>query len=77
MGEGGMGRVFLGESPGGRKVAIKVVHPHYASDPEFRRRFAREVATARQVGGFHTAGVVRAEILATAWDLVREQGLGG
>ena len=55
LGEGGMGRVFLGESPGGRKVAIKVVHPHYASDPEFRRRFAREVATARQVGGFHTA----------------------
>ena len=46
-----MGRVFLGESPSGRKVAIKVVHPHYASDPEFRRRFAREVAIARQVGG--------------------------
>jgi serine/threonine protein kinase len=61
LGEGGMGRVFLGESPGGRKVAIKVVHPHYASDPEFRRRFAREVATARQVGGFHTAGVVGAD----------------
>jgi hypothetical protein len=61
LGEGGMGRVFLGESPGGRKVAIKVVHPHYASDPEFRRRFAREVASARQVGGFHTAGVVGAD----------------
>src|SRR5580658_4791900 len=61
LGEGGMGRVFLGESPGGRKVAIKVVHPHYANDPEFRRRFAREVATARQVGGFHTASVVGAD----------------
>jgi serine/threonine protein kinase len=36
LGEGGMGRVFLGESRGGRKVAIKVVHPHYAGDPEFR-----------------------------------------
>jgi len=58
LGEGGMGRVFLGESPGGRKVAIKVVHPHYAGDPEFRRRFAREMAAARQVGGFHTAAVV-------------------
>jgi hypothetical protein len=56
-----MGRVFLGESRGGRKVAIKVVHPHYANDPEFRRRFAREVAAARQVGGFHTAGVVGAD----------------
>src|SRR5580693_4135842 len=61
LGEGGMGLVFLGESPGGRKVAIKVVHPHYANDPEFRRRFAREVAAARQVGGFHTAAVVGAD----------------
>ena len=61
LGEGGMGRVFLGESRGGRKVAIKVVHPHYANDPEFRRRFAREVAAARQVGGFHTAAVVGAD----------------
>src|ERR1700728_4517215 len=61
LGEGGMGRVFLGESPGGRKGAINGVHPHYASDPEFRRRFAREVAAARQVGGFHTAAVVGAD----------------
>ncbi len=61
LGEGGMGRVYLGQSPGGRKVAIKVVHPHYACDPEFRRRFAREVAAARQVGGFHTAAVVGAD----------------
>jgi serine/threonine protein kinase len=61
LGEGGMGRVFLGESPGGRKVAVKVVHPHYASDPGFRGRFTREVAAARQVGGFHTAGVVGAD----------------
>jgi WD40 repeat protein/serine/threonine protein kinase len=61
LGEGGMGRVYLGESPGGRKVAIKVVHPHFAGDPEFRRRFAREVDAARQVGGFHTAAVVGAD----------------
>ena len=56
-----MGRVYLGESPGGRKVAIKVVHPHYAADPQFRRRFAREVAAARLVGGFHAAQVVDAD----------------
>ena len=61
LAEGGMGRVFPGQSPSGRKVAIKVVHPHYANDPEFRRRFAREVATARQAGGFHTAAVVGAD----------------
>jgi len=56
-----MGRVFLGASPGGRKVAVKIVHPHYAEDPEFRRRFSREVAAARQVGGFHAALVVDAD----------------
>ena len=56
-----MGLVYLGTSPGGRKVAIKVVHPHYASDPKFRSRFAREVAAARQVGGFHTAAVMGAD----------------
>jgi serine/threonine protein kinase len=61
LGEGGMGRVYLGTSPGGRKVAIKVVLPHDAGDPEFRRRFAREVDAARRVGGFHTAAVVDAD----------------
>jgi serine/threonine protein kinase len=61
LGEGGMGRVFLGTSPGGRKVAIKVMQSYHANDPEFRRRFAREVAAARQVGGFHTAAVVGAD----------------
>jgi WD40 repeat protein len=61
LGEGGMGQVLLGVSPGGRKVAIKVMRPRYANDPEFRHRFAREVAAARQVGGFHTAAVVDAD----------------
>lgn len=61
LGEGGMGQVFLGASPGGRKVAVKVMHSAYTADPEFRRRFAREVAAARRVGGFHTALVVDAD----------------
>ena len=56
-----MGRVFLGASPGGRRVAVKIVHPRYADDPEFRQRFAREVAAARRVGGFHAALVVDAD----------------
>jgi eukaryotic-like serine/threonine-protein kinase len=50
-----MGQVFLGASPGGRKVAVKLIRPEYAGDVEFRRRFAREIEAARQVGGFHTA----------------------
>ncbi|WP_433476298.1 WD40 repeat domain-containing serine/threonine protein kinase [Spirillospora sp. CA-142024] len=61
LGAGGMGEVFLGVSPGGRKVAVKVVRAQYAADPEFRRRFAREIEAARKVGGFHTAQVVDAD----------------
>jgi serine/threonine protein kinase len=56
-----MGQVFLGSSPGGRKVAVKIIRPEYAGHPQFRHRFAREVAAARQVGGFHTAQVVDAD----------------
>src|SRR5580704_14066275 len=61
LGEGGMGQVFLGLSPGGRQVAVKVIHPAYASGKQFRERFAREIEAARRVGGFHTASVVDAD----------------
>jgi WD40 repeat protein len=58
---GGMGIVYLGESPSGRRVAVKLIHPDLATDPEFRVRFRREVEAARLVGGFHTAAVVDAD----------------
>ncbi|WP_283133883.1 PQQ-binding-like beta-propeller repeat protein [Rhizohabitans arisaemae] len=61
LGSGGMGRVYLGRSRGGRAVAVKVVRAELADDAEFRLRFAREVALARTVGGFFTAGVVDAD----------------
>ncbi|MER8044428.1 protein kinase [Streptomyces sp. NPDC094032] len=61
LGQGGMGVVYLGRSRSGRAVAVKVVRPELSTDPEFLRRFAREVAAARQVGGFHTAPVVDAD----------------
>ncbi|KIF01981.1 serine/threonine protein kinase, partial [Streptomyces sp. RSD-27] len=61
LGAGGMGRVYLGRSAGGRTVAVKVVHPHFASDAEFRTRFRREVEAARRVGGEWTAPVLDAD----------------
>jgi len=61
LGDGGMGQVFLGVSPGGRPVAVKLIRPEFTADLEFRRRFAREVDAARKVGGFHTAPVVDAD----------------
>lgn len=60
LGAGGMGRVFLGYSPGGRPVAVKVVHPELARDPEFMQRFRREVAAAQAVSDAYTAAVVGA-----------------
>jgi Protein kinase domain len=60
LGAGGMGRVFLGYSPGGRAVAVKIVHPELARDPEFMARFRREVAAAEAVSGAYTAPVVGA-----------------
>ena len=73
LGSGGMGRVFLGLSAGGRPVAVKVVRPELAADQEFRVRFGREVAAARRVSGLFTALVVDADVdgpvpwLATAY----------
>ncbi|MDI3422469.1 serine/threonine-protein kinase [Streptomyces luteolus] len=61
LGAGGMGRVYLGRSSGGRTVAVKVVHPHFALDEEFRARFRREVDAARRVGGAWTAPVLDAD----------------
>ncbi|MEU1277880.1 serine/threonine-protein kinase [Streptomyces sp. NPDC005805] len=61
LGSGGMGRVYLGRSAGGRTVAVKAVHPHFALDDEFRARFRREVAAARRVGGEWTAPVLDAD----------------
>ena len=58
LGAGGMGRVYLGLSPAGRAVAIKVVNPDLAGDAEFLHRFAQEVAAARAVSGIYTAPVV-------------------
>jgi hypothetical protein len=58
LGAGGMGQVYLGFSPAGRAVAIKVVHPQLARDQEFLQRFGREVAAARAVSGMYTAPVV-------------------
>jgi serine/threonine kinase PknH len=58
LGAGGMGRVYLGLSPAGRAVAIKIVNPDLAGDAEFLQRFAQEVAAARAVSGIYTAPVV-------------------
>src|SRR6266536_3530690 len=87
LGAGGMGRVYLGLSPGGRAVAVKVIRADLAQDAGFRARFRREVGVARRVSGLFTAPVIDADVespvpwLATAYvrgpslaDAVSEHG---
>jgi len=87
LGTGGMGRVYLGLSPGGRPAAVKVIRADLAQDPEFRARFRREINVARKVSGLYTAPVIDADVdgevpwLATAYvagpslaDAVRDHG---
>ncbi|MEV7283857.1 serine/threonine-protein kinase [Streptomyces sp. NPDC093252] len=61
LGEGGMGKVYLGSSRSGRRVAVKVIRPDVAADTEFRTRFRREIEAARRVGGAWTAPVIDAD----------------
>ncbi|MET9649569.1 serine/threonine-protein kinase [Streptomyces sp. NPDC006460] len=61
LGSGGMGRVYLARSEGGRTVAVKVVHEEHASDQRFRARFRREVEAVRKVGEHFTAPVLDAD----------------
>ncbi|MFF3014594.1 serine/threonine-protein kinase [Streptomyces sp. NPDC057939] len=73
LGAGGMGVVYLAYTPGGRPIALKAVRREFAADPEFRERFAQEVAGARRIHGLFTAQVVdsgeddRTPWLATAY----------
>lgn len=68
LGAGGMGRVYLARSEGGRTVAVKAVHDGFAQNKEFRLRFAQEVAAARKIGGAWTAPVLEADTdCATPW----------
>ncbi|MGI5164422.1 serine/threonine-protein kinase [Spirillospora sp. CA-253888] len=62
LGRGGMGTVFLGEDPEGRKVAVKVINADLSEDAAFQERFRREVTAARQVRRFCTAAVLDARL---------------
>ncbi|WP_371617632.1 serine/threonine-protein kinase [Streptomyces sp. NBC_00454] len=58
LGAGGMGKVYLSYTPGGRPIAIKVIRSEFGEDPEFRRRFQQEVRAAERVQGLYTAPVI-------------------
>src|ERR1700691_5195822 len=66
IGEGGMGVVYLGADLDRRPVAIKVLGPAVASDPNARQRLAREVETMRRVRNRFVADVLDAELTGPA-----------
>ncbi|MBL7499621.1 protein kinase [Frankia sp. CNm7] len=61
LGGGGMGVVYLADGPFGR-VAVKLIREELADDPDFRRRFQREVQACFRVGGTRTARLVDFEL---------------
>ncbi|MDO5727097.1 MAG: protein kinase [Bowdeniella nasicola] len=62
IGRGGMGTVRRAIDADGNAVAVKILHPAIAADPQARARLAREVATLRRVRGEGVARVVDAEV---------------
>ncbi|MFH8527924.1 serine/threonine-protein kinase [Streptomyces tendae] len=63
IGSGGMGRVYLGESPAGQQVAVKVIKASVL-DTETRSRFVLEVENLRKVFGPRVAAFAGADPLA-------------
>jgi len=61
LGAGGMGVVYLGLAEDGTPVAVKLLRPELADDPEFRTRFTREVSNLDRVMGVCTVRVIEAD----------------
>ncbi|HZB33805.1 MAG TPA: serine/threonine-protein kinase [Streptosporangiaceae bacterium] len=72
LGEGGQGVVYLGRTPGGRSVAIKVLHTWLGEDLSARRRFAQELKAAQKVDPFCTAQIIDADVGAELCYIVSE-----
>ncbi len=70
LGHGGMATVYLGRVTGSagfeKLVAIKVIHPHLAAEPEFVEMFLEEARIAAKIQSPHVAGIL---------DLGQDEGL--
>ena len=60
IGHGGMGQVYLGESPGGEPAAVKIIKPSVV-DSETRLRFAQEIEVLKTIWGPRIAAFLDAD----------------
>lgn len=58
LGAGGMGSVYLGSTPGGRPVAIKVIGDQFQYEEQALERFRREVGTLRTMRSAYSASLI-------------------
>ncbi|WP_240045418.1 serine/threonine-protein kinase [Streptomyces sp. L-9-10] len=72
LGAGGMGQVYLGRSPGGRLVAVKVIRDEISDHPEALARFRREAATVETVRSAYTAQLIEASLDTSPYWLATE-----
>lgn len=67
-----MGQVYLGRSPGGRLVAVKVIRDEISDHPESLARFRREAATMEAVRSPYAAQLIEASLDASPYWLATE-----
>ncbi|WP_432059768.1 protein kinase domain-containing protein [Streptomyces sp. S1] len=61
LGEGGMGKVYVGRDGAGTPAAVKVLRPELAHDPHLAQRFVREADMARAVTSGGVARILGAQ----------------
>ncbi len=73
LGEGGMSRVYLGvDQVTGQRVAIKVLHPHFADYSDVRLRFRREAQLMAKLNHPNIVHLIRYEENGNTLFLVQE-----
>lgn len=68
--------MYLGRSPGGRLVAVKVIRDEISDHPDALARFRREAATVETVRSAYTAQLIEASLDTSPYWLATEYVAG-